>query len=118
MILKRVPKETYVGESMGIEIANATISFNDGMTCLEGVSKRQNVNPGKYTLQSLAKLDSKCIACAERNISLLLNKVEKRYGAWKMGIRTNMHMKKGWCMKRVRKMSYKTIIYGIYLISM
>ena len=66
MIWRRVPKETYVGsQTLGIGVASATISFNDGMSRLSGVFKRLNMEPGKYTMEGLHKIDCKRVKVAE-----------------------------------------------------
>ena len=60
-------QKTHVGsQTLGIGVASAIITFNDGLQQIEQVFKRQNMNPGKFTSQTLAKLDEKRIDCAER----------------------------------------------------
>lgn len=69
MIWQRIPKDRYVDAStMDIGVASATIAFNDGMIGLANVMKRQEMNPGFYTMKGLKKIDDVRILKAERKV--------------------------------------------------
>ena len=65
-------------QTLGIGVASATIAFNDGMQQTKEVFKRQHMNPGRFTSQTLAELDKKKLIVQNNRIYQRQSNTERR----------------------------------------
>lgn len=69
-IWQRLPKTVFVGlDALRLGVADAVISFNEGAVGKANVLKRLQINPGKFTVLGLKRIDAERIRKADKEIN-------------------------------------------------
>ena len=96
-IWKKIPKETFVGKQT-LQMASATMHFNDGTRGLLNLFEKCSIEPGHFTVMGCAKYDALRVARMNTKGSTSSKKQRKRLRA----------QLKGWEDKNDIEKSYNT----------